>query len=93
MEAPERKPRPALIVQRDAAINVMGRVAVAPLTTTRRNLPTCLALGADEGLDRECVANFDSIAVVPKYALTQRLGDIGARRHELFAALMALADC
>jgi mRNA interferase MazF len=93
MESPGHKARPALILQRDAALAVMNRVTVAPVTTTIRNLPTCLPLGAAEGLDRECVANLDSIAVIPKYALTRRLGDIGNRRHEMCTALAALADC
>lgn len=93
MESPNLKPRPALIVQRDAAIAVMDRVTVAPVTTTIRQLPTCVALGPDEGLHTECVANFDSMAVVPKYALTHRLGDLGARHYEICVALKALADC
>lgn len=93
MESPDRKSRPALIVQRDAAIAVMDRVTVAPVTTTIRLLPTCVLLGPDEGLHTECVANFDSIAVVPKYALTRRLGDLGVRHREMCAALKALADC
>ncbi len=93
MESPDRKPRPALIVQRDAAIAVMDRVTVAPVTSTIRQLPTCVPLGPDEGLHTECVANFDSMTVVPKYALTRRLGDLGVRHHEICTALKALADC
>jgi mRNA interferase MazF len=93
MESPNRKPRPALIVQRDAAIAVMERVAVAPITSTIRQLPTCVALGPAEGLHHDCVANFDSIAVVPKYSLTRRLGELGVRRHEICDALKGLADC
>jgi mRNA interferase MazF len=93
MESPDRKPRPALIVQRDVAIAVMDRVTVAPVTSTIRQLPTCVPLGPDEGLRMDCVANFDSMAVVPKYALTRRLGDLGVRHHEICTALKALADC
>ncbi len=63
MELPDHKARPALVIQRDAAIAARDRVTVAPLTTRLRTLPTCLLLGADEGLDRECAANFDSLTV------------------------------
>ena len=93
MEAPEHKARPALIIQRDAAIAIMDRVTIAPITTTVRNLPTCIRLGRDEGLNYECMANFDSISVIPKYALTRRIGDLGDRRQEVCAAINALVDC
>lgn len=80
MEAPGHKARPALIVQRDAAIAATDRFTVAPITSTIRRLPTCVPLGPDEGLDRECVANFDSLAVM-------------SRRHEICVALRAFAGC
>jgi mRNA interferase MazF len=93
VEMPEAKPRPALIVQRDVAIEVTDRVTVAPIFTNARPLPTWIALGADEGLDHECGASFDSLIVLPKYALTHRIGHLGLRRHEICDALNALADC
>ncbi|GAC1604033.1 MAG: hypothetical protein NVS3B21_32990 [Acidimicrobiales bacterium] len=52
-----------------------------------------LRLGADEGLDVECVASFDNLQRISRAALTHKAGDLGQRRHEAYAALLALADC
>jgi mRNA interferase MazF len=94
METPNRKRRPVLIVSRDEVIPVLNNVVVAPLTSTIRSIPTCIPVGADEGLDHESVATFDNLAAVPKSVLTRRLGTLGiGGRSRICAALDALADC
>jgi mRNA interferase MazF len=70
MEPPNGKRRPVLIVWRDSAIPVLNNIVVAPLTTTIRTSPTCVAFGGDEGIDHDCVASFDNLGVVPKSVLT-----------------------
>ena len=92
-ESVDTKARPALILTRPAALAVQRRVTIAGITTTMRSGPTQLRLGPDEGLNRECVANFDDITVVERSHLTRRLGSLGGRHHELCAALDALSDC
>ena len=49
-EAPDERGRPFLVVSRDAAIEVMARVLVAPVTTRIRGLPSEVALGRSESL-------------------------------------------
>ena len=94
METPNLKRRPVLIVSRDEVIPVLNNVVVAPVTTTVRDIPTCIRLGPDEGIDHDSVATFDNLAAVPKSALTVRLGQLGiAGRDRISAALAALADC
>lgn len=94
MESPNSKRRPVLVVTRNEAIEVMNNVVVAPVTSIIRRIPTNIAVGPDEGLDHECVASFDNLAVVPKSTLTARLGELDAiRRREICLALAALADC
>jgi mRNA interferase MazF len=94
METPNLKRRPVLIVSRDEVIPVLNNVVVAPVTTTVRDIPTCIRLGPDEGIDHDSVATFDNLAAVPKSALTVRLGQLGvAGRDRICAALEALADC
>lgn len=94
LETPNNKRRPVLVVSRNAAIPVLNNVVVAPVTSTVRDIPTCIRVGADEGIDHESVATFDNLAAVPKTALTRRLGDLGANgRHVMCEALRALADC
>lgn len=94
METPNQKRRPVLIVSRDEVIPVLNNVVVAPLTTTLRDIPTCIRIGPDEGIDRASVATFDNLAAVPKSVLTTRLGQLGAgRRQQICDALDALANC
>lgn len=94
METPNLKRRPVLIVSRDEVIPVLNNVVVAPVTRTVRDIPTCIRLGPDEGIDHDSVATFDNLAAVPKSAPTVRLGQLGvAGRDRICAALAALADC
>ncbi len=94
METPNQKRRPVLIVSRNEVIPVLSTLVVAPLTSTIRLIPTCLVVGPADGVDQDSVASFDSLTVVPKSVLTRRLGTLApGRRHELCAALHAMADC
>ena len=93
-ETPEDKGRPFLVVSRDAANQVMGRVLVAPVTTRIRGVPSEVALGADEGLPVSSVASFDNLRPFPKAMLVRRVGALGpARRHELCTVAAATLDC
>ena len=56
METPNQKRRPVLIVSRDEVIPVLNNVVVAPVTSTIRDIPTCIAVGPDEGIDHDSVA-------------------------------------
>lgn len=94
METPNRKRRPVLVVSRDDVIPVLNNVVVAPVTSTIRDIPTCIPVGAEQGVDHDSVATFDNLAAVPKSALTTRLGRLGVGgRRQICAALDALADC
>lgn len=90
----EDKRRPVLVVTRNDAIPVLRRLVVAPVTRTVRGIPTEIALGEDEGLTTECAASFDNLQPINQHLLTQRIGALPEpRRHEVCAALDALADC
>ncbi|MBT3326203.1 MAG: type II toxin-antitoxin system PemK/MazF family toxin [Gemmatimonadales bacterium] len=94
LETPNDKRRPVLIVTRDEAINVLNNLVVAPFTTTIRSIPTCVPIGPGHGIDRESVASFDNIAIVPKALLTSHLGSLGPSGHrQICTAIAALADC
>jgi mRNA interferase MazF len=94
METPNRKRRPVLVVSRDEVIPVLNNVVVAPVTSTIRNIPTCIPVGPDEGIDHDSVATFDNLAAVPKSVLTTRLGTLGPDgRHRICDALSAIANC
>ena len=94
METPNQKRRPVLIVSRNEVIEVVNNVIVAPVTSTIRNIPTCIPVGTDEGIDHDSVATFDNLAAVPKSVLTTRLGKLGlGARQQICGALDAIADC
>jgi mRNA interferase MazF len=94
METPNRKRRPVLIVSRDDVIAILNNVVVAPVTTTIRDIPTCIPAGPDEGIDHDSVATFDNLAAVPKAVLTVRLGKLGVGGHQqICTALDAIANC
>lgn len=94
METPNQKRRPVLVVSRDEAIPVLNNVVVAPVTSTIRDIPTCVPVGPDEGIDHDSVATFDSLAAVPKSVLTTRLGSLGIDgRRQICHALDAMANC
>lgn len=94
METPNQKRRPVLVVSRDEVIPVLNSVVVAPVTSTIRDIPTCIPVGADEGIDHDSVATFDNLAAVPKSVLTTRLGTLGpGGGNRICAALSAMANC
>jgi mRNA interferase MazF len=94
METPNQKRRPVLVVSRDEVIPVLNNVIVAPVTSTVRDIPTCIPVGPAQGIDHDSVATFDNLAAVPKSVLTVRLGALGAGGRRLICtALDALGDC
>ena len=94
METPNQKRRPVLIVSRNEVIPVVNNVIVAPVTSTIRNIPTCLPVGPEEGIDHDSVATFDNLAAIPKSVLTTKLGQLSVNggRH-ICDALDAMANC
>jgi mRNA interferase MazF len=90
----EDKRRPVLVVTRSDAIPVLARLIVAPVTRTVRSIPTEIAFGPDDGLPTECAASFDNVQPINRHLLTERVTALDPpRRHEICAALAALADC
>ena len=94
VELPEQKRRPYVVFSRDAALGVVNRVIAVPLTRTIRSIPTEVALGPDDGLDRECVASADNIENIPRWAFIERLAVLpGLKMTELCTALRHAVDC
>lgn len=92
METPNQRRRPVLIISRDEVIPVVNNVLVAPVTSTIRDIPTCILVGPEEGIDHDSEATFDNLAAVPKSVLTTRLGELGVGgRHQICEALDAVA--
>ena len=94
LETEQEAGRPCLILTRDRAIGVLDAVLVAPITRTIRGIPTEISLDRSDGLPVDCVATMDNTSVVPKSALTHKVGALTPGRWpEVCAALRAATDC
>lgn len=67
---PDKK-RPVLILTRDSALEYLGEVTVAPITSTVRDIPSEVALSTADGMRHDCAVNCDHLQTVSK-------GKIGA---------------
>lgn len=55
-----------LILTRDSAIEYLGEITIAPITTTIRDIPTEVVLTEEDGMPRMCCINCDHIQTVSK---------------------------
>ena len=62
---PDKK-RPVLILTRDSALEFLGEVTVAPITTTIRDIPSRVLLTKADGMSKDCAVNFDHLQTVSK---------------------------
>jgi len=82
--------RPVLLLSRNDAYNYLSKFIAAEITSTVRRIASEIALGEDEGLPKLCVANCDSLRMVPKASLTKRAGKLAhAREAEVKRAMGA----
>lgn len=58
------KKRPVLILTRNSALEYLGEVTVAPITSTIREIPTEVLLDHQHGMKKECAINLDHIQTV-----------------------------
>lgn len=62
---PDKK-RPVLILTRDSALEYLGEVTVAPITTKVRDIPSEVFLSKVDGMPRDCAVNCDHLQTVSK---------------------------
>ena len=62
---PDKK-RPVLILTRDSAVEFLGKVTVAPITSTIRDIPSEVLLTKADGMPRDCAVNLDHLQTVSK---------------------------
>jgi mRNA interferase MazF len=87
--APPDKRRPVLILTRDSALEFLGEVTVAPVTSTIRDIPTEVVLTAADGVARDCAVNLDHVQTVAKTKIGALVTTVGpARMAEVRGALL-----
>src|SRR3989338_2187881 len=62
---PDKK-RPVLILTRSSALEFLGEVTVAPITSTIRDIPTEVFLGPQDGMKGDCAINLDHLQTVSR---------------------------
>ena len=68
--APDKR-RPVVVLSRDDAISVIRSVIVAPITGTRRGLPSEVDLGVENGLKKPSAVNLDHVQTVQQADLVR----------------------
>ena len=94
-ELPGIKPRPVVVLSRDAAIPRLRRAMIAPCTTTLRGLPSEVLLEPREDpVTRQTAINLDTVECVSVALLTSRIGRLSdSRMRQVCAALAVAVDC
>jgi mRNA interferase MazF len=62
---PDKK-RPIVVLTRDSALEFLGEVTVAPVTSTIRDIPSEIHLNEADGMPHDCAVNLDHIQTVAK---------------------------
>jgi len=60
------KRRPVLILTRDSALDYLGEVTIAPITSVIRDIPSEVFLSKTDGMPRDCAVNCDHLQTVSK---------------------------
>lgn len=74
------KRRPVVILTRDSALDFLGEVTVAPVTSTIRDIPSEVPLTEADGMPRPCAVNLDHIQTVSKGKLGTLITTLRADR-------------
>ena len=85
---PDKK-RPVLLLTRDSALEFLGEVTVAPVTSTIRDIPSEVILTTEDGMPRDCAINLDHVQTVSRSKLGAVITTLGPKRMlEVRSALL-----
>ena len=80
--------RPVMLLSRNDSYTYLNKFVAAEITTTVRNIPVEVRLGAREGMSKPCVVNCDNLRTVSREALTRRISSFPvARQREVKRAV------
>jgi mRNA interferase MazF len=83
------KRRPVLVLTRDSALEFLGEVTVAPVTSRVREIPSEVLLTEADGMTRDCAVNLDHIQTVSKARIGSLITTISpGKMSELRSALL-----
>jgi mRNA interferase MazF len=83
------KRRPVVILTRDSALEYLGEVTIAPVTSTIRDIPSEVPLSREDGMPHDCAANLDHVQTVSKSKIGGLIAIMSPQRmHDLRRALL-----
>jgi mRNA interferase MazF len=83
------KRRPVVILTRDSALDFLGEVTIAPITSTIRDIPSEVLLTEEEGMPEDCAVNLDHIQTVSKGKIGTLMTTLSSKKMaELQSALL-----
>jgi mRNA interferase MazF len=85
------KTRPVLILTREVALGWLANVTVAPITSTIRGIATEVPVGADNGLDQDCVVSLDNVVTIPAAQLRSPIGLLFDHQEDALAEAIRAA--
>ncbi|MFH1038344.1 MAG: type II toxin-antitoxin system PemK/MazF family toxin [PVC group bacterium] len=85
------KKRPVLILSRDSIIEYLGEVAIAPITSIIRDIPTEVILSKEDGMMRNCAVNCDHIQTVSKSKLGALIAALSREKMREVSKAIAFA--
>lgn len=90
-EPPDAKPRPHLILTRDAVVPVLSDVLSVPATRTRRGIPTEVDLDLEDGMPVACVLTTDNVTLIARTYLTKRVTALSPERMTAVCRALEIA--
>ncbi len=85
------KQRPIVILSRNSAINYLGEITIAPITSTIRSIPTEVVLDEKDGMKNICAVNLDHIQTVSKLHIGAFITKLSASRMLQINSAIAFA--
>ena len=89
--SPPDKKRPVVILTRDAILEYLGDVTVAPITSTIRDIPSEVRLYKEDGMLQDCAINCDHIQTVSKNRLGALITTLSAAKMREVSGAIAFA--
>ena len=72
------KRRPVLVLTRDSALDYLGDVTIAPITTRLREIPTQVVVTKEEGMPRDSAISLDHLQTVSRAGLGALIMTLGS---------------
>ena len=85
------KERPVLILTRNSALEFLGEVTVAPITSTIRDIPSEVLLTKADGVPRDCAVNLDHLQTVSKGKIGSLITTLSAGKMQQVHASLQFA--